>query len=120
MPEYKITREIRDTIATILGSHIFRVSKEDALMQAATAVLDAHAELDHVKVQAEALRGEIRTLAAIQMRQRGVSRLVLTRQELNDLPQDLEVNVEAPEPGVRVYELVSKPTAAALAKIVVN
>jgi len=111
MPEYKLTREMRDTIATILGPHIFRVSKEDALMQSATAVLDANAERDHVKVLAEALRGEIRTLAAIQMRQRGVSRLVLTRKELDDLPQDVEVNVEAPEPGVRVYELVAKTAA---------
>lgn len=120
MPDYKLTREIRDTVQTILGPHIFRVSKEDALMQAATAVLDANAERDHIKVLAEALRGEIRTLAALQMRQRGVSRLVLTRKELEDLPQDLEVNVEAPEPGVRVYELVSKPTAEALSKVVLQ
>src|SRR3981189_3288131 len=111
MPEYKLTREIRETVAAILGPHIFRVSKEDALMQAATAVLDANAERDHVKVLAEALRGEGRRLAAMQMRQRGVSRLVLPRKELDDLPQDLEVNVEAPEPGVRVYELVAKAAA---------
>jgi hypothetical protein len=120
MPDYKLTREIRDTVATILGSHIFRVSKEDALMQAAAAVLDAQGELKHTKLLMEALRGEIRTLAALQMRQRGVSRLVLTRKELDDLPQDLEVNVEAPEPGVRVYELVAKATAEALSKVVLQ
>lgn len=112
MPEYKLTREIRDTVASILGPHIFRVAKEDALMQAATAVLDSKAELDHTKVLMEALRGEIRTLAALQMRQRGVDRLVLTRKELDDLPQDLEVHVEAPEPGVRVYELRTKAPVA--------
>lgn len=111
MPEYKLTRDMRDKIGAILGPHIFLVSKEDALMQAAVEVLDAREELKRTKLLMEALRGEIRTLAAIQMRQRGVSRLVLTRKELDDLPQDLEVNVEAPEPGVRVYELVAKAVA---------
>jgi hypothetical protein len=112
MPESKLSRDLRDKISQILGPHIFRVAKEDALMQAAAAVLDAQAELDYTKVQSEALRGEIRTLAALQMRQRGVERLVLTRKELDDLPQDLEVIVEAPEPGVRVYELRTKPLVA--------
>lgn len=35
MPDYKLGRDIRDKIEGILGPHIFRVAKEDALAQAA-------------------------------------------------------------------------------------
>lgn len=118
MPEYKLGRDMRDKIATILGPHIFRVSKEDALMQSAVAVLDAQGERDRMKVLLEAVRGEIRVLAAIQMRQRGVGRLVLTRKEFDSIPADMEVAIEAPEPGVRVYELRVKQEAPS--RLVVN
>lgn len=74
-------------------------------MQAATQVLDAQQERDRMKLLLEAVRGELRTLALIQMRQRGVERLVLTRKEFEDTPDGVEVHIESPEPGVRIYEL---------------
>lgn len=82
-------------------------------MQAAVAVLDAQAELEHTKVLTETLRGEIRTLAATMIRKGHLDRIVLTRKEFDDIPQDLELYVEAPEPGVRVYELRVRATATA-------
>lgn len=112
MPEYKLTREMRDKVGAILGEHIFRVSKEDALMQAAVAVLDAQAERDRANLLLEAVRGELRALAAIQMRQRGVGKLVLTRKEFDEVPADLEVDISNPEPGVRVYQFVGRPIEA--------
>lgn len=56
----------------------------------------------------EAVRGELRTLAAIQMRQRGVQRLVLTRKEFDEIPKNVDVKIEAPEKGVRIYELIER------------
>lgn len=109
--DYKLGREVRDQIASVLGPHIFRVAKEDALAQAAVAVLDAEGERDRMKLLLEAVRGELHALAAIQMRQRGVGRLVLTRKEFDAIPDGQEVFIEQPEPGVRVYELRAKAAA---------
>lgn len=99
---------LRQTIESVLGSHIFRVTREDALMQAATQVLDAQQERDRLKLLLEAVRGELKTLAAIQMSQRGVSRLVLTRKEFDAVDEESEIHIEAPEPGVRIYEMRRK------------
>lgn len=112
MPEYKLPREMRDKISHILGPHIFTVSKEDALMQAAVSVLDANAERDHAKVLMEALRGEVRTLAAIIIQQQHLARIVVTRKEFDAIPEELELYVEAPEPGVRIYELRARVETA--------
>ncbi|HXI41603.1 MAG TPA: hypothetical protein VNH83_16595 [Bryobacteraceae bacterium] len=103
-----LPKGVRNTIESILGNHIFRVAREDALMQAATAVLDAQQERDRLKLLLEAVRGELRTLAAIQMSQRGVSRLVLTRKEFDAVDEESEVHIESPEPGVRIYEMRRK------------
>lgn len=108
MPEYKLTDEMRDKIREIMGPHIFTVTREDALMQAAVEVLDAKAERDRLQLLLEAVRGEMRTLAAIVIGQQGGLRLVLTRRELEAIPSDAEVHVTTPEPGVRIYELRSK------------
>jgi len=100
-------RGFRAEIEEILGPRIFKIPHSAALQQAAVAVLDATQERDRLKVLLEAVRGELRTLAAIQMKQRGVSRLVLTMKEFQELA-DIEVNVECPEPGVRIYEMRAK------------
>ena len=104
MSNHKLTQPMRDQISSILGVHIWRMAREDAMMQAATAVLDAQAELERCKLRLEALRGEIKTLAALAIKKQGGDRLVLTRKEFNELP-DCEVHVEAPEPGIRIYIL---------------
>lgn len=113
MPEYKLSRDFRDKIGTILGSHIFMVSKEDALMQASVAVLDAQGERDRMRVLLEAVRGELRTLAAVLIRSQHLERIVLTRKEFEEIPADLDLYVEAPEPGVRIYELRVRATPTA-------
>jgi len=91
--------EMRDTSRRILGRTIFRVSKEDALIAVATAVLDRIRARSRQGVGGGA-RGEIRTLAAIQMRQRGGAGSCSRAIELDDLPQVVE-DQRAPEPGVR-------------------
>ncbi len=112
MGNLKLPPQLRDTISRILGAHIFTVSREDALMQAATAVLDATQELETLRLTVETLRGEIRTLVAIQMKQRGVDKLILTRKEFEAIPLDVTVKAEAPEPGIRVYTLIRRPETA--------
>lgn len=104
--ELKLPKDLRDKIGRILGPHIFRASREDALMQAAVAVLDATQELEQLRLTVETLRGEIRTLVAIQIKQRGVDRLILTRKEFDAIPGDVTVKAESPEPGVRIYTLI--------------
>ena len=110
----KITQPMRDQIMTVLGRHIFRVQKEDALMQAAVAVIDAQAELDKATSYLKTLRGELLTLAALVMKQRGGDKIVITAQDLIDLPKDEEIHISNPEPGVRIYERRAIPSRIVL------
>jgi hypothetical protein len=111
------TAKFRAEIEAVLGTKIFQLPKDQALMQAAVETMDARAERDRMKLLLEAVRGEIRTLAALQMRQRGTNRLVLTQKELNELGE-FEVHVETPEPGIRIYELRAKHSEPEKSKIV--
>jgi hypothetical protein len=104
---YTFPKGMRDKISEVLGPHIFTVAKEDALMQAAVAVLDAQQEAMRHKFTMEAVRAELRTLAAIMMKQRGVPRLVITKDEFR-IAQEHEVEASTPEPGIRIYELKRK------------
>jgi len=72
---------------------------------------DAKLEAAHWKQAMQFLRAEIKTLASVLMHERGQRRLVVTERELRALPVDLELHVEVPEPGVRVYELRPKAPA---------
>jgi hypothetical protein len=62
------------------------------------------------QVRFEALKGEIKCLAAVIMSKQAEKRIVITRKELDALPDDIEVHIEAPEEGVRIYTLRKKPT----------
>lgn len=104
----KLTKTLQLSIQSVLGADCFRTPKDEVLMHAAAMVMDATDQNARLKVALEAVRGELRTLAVLQMRQRGVSRLVLTKAELDTVPMDTEVHVESPEPGVRIYEIKTK------------
>lgn len=97
-------KSFKSEIEDILGPRCFTAPRIEVLQQCAVAVLDATQERDRLKLLLEAVRGELRTLAAISMKQRGTTRLVLTRKEFAEIG-DVEVVVESPEPGVRIYEL---------------
>jgi hypothetical protein len=102
-------KAFRAEVESILGKGVFTEPRAQVLMRCATEVLDAKDKHDRMKLLLEAVRGELRTLAAIIMRQQGTSRLVLTRKEFDAVPDNVEVHVETPEPGIRIYELRTKP-----------
>jgi hypothetical protein len=96
------------SVQSVLGEDCFRTPRDEVLMHAAAMVMDATDQAKRLKVALEAVRGELKTLAVLAMRQRGVTRLVLTRSELEAVPRDTEIEVLSPEPGVRIYQIKAK------------
>lgn len=91
------------------------------LAEIAVELMDAKAEAAHWKKSLDTVSTEIKVLAAVAMKQRGETRLVITRKELAEFnDQDTELHVGTPEPGVRIYELRQKCAAvdAAVSKII--
>jgi len=75
------------------------------LAEIAVELQDRIDEAKHWKVISEALRGEIRTLAALIIKQQRLERIVVTQKEFEAFPENQELVIEVPEPGVRIYEL---------------
>jgi hypothetical protein len=100
-----------------LGHQIGRM-----LAEIAVELQDRIDEAKSWRLRFEALRGEIKTLAAIIMARQTDKRIVITRKELDALPEDVEVNVETPEPGVRIYTLhtVVKEPKGDKSKVILN
>jgi hypothetical protein len=93
------------------------------LAEIAVELQDRIDEAKHWKVISEALRGELRTLAALIIKQQHLERIVVTRSEFEAIPADLELYVETPEPGVRVYELrarIAAPPKDSTSKLVLQ
>jgi hypothetical protein len=115
---------VSGTVKKLLGNRDFdkvlpagKMGQEMGRMLAELAV-DIQDYIDKAKfyqVRFEALKGEIKTLAAIVMsKQSGgySSKIVLRKSELDAIPEDLEVHIETPEPGVRVYSMRKVPKDA--------
>lgn len=108
---------VSGTVKKLLGNRDFeKVLPQGELGQQmgrmlAELAVDIQDHIDKAKfyqVRFEALKGEIKTLAAIVMsKQRGgfSSKIVIRKTELDAIPEDLEVHIEQPEPGVRVYTM---------------
>ena len=75
------------------------------LAEIAVELMDAKQEAAHWKTSFETVRDEIKILAAVVMHKRGEQRLVITKAEFAAVPEDTELWLDTPEPGVRVYEL---------------
>lgn len=106
---------VSGAISQILGGRKFNlpggalgVEVGRMLAEIAVELQDRIDEAKAWKIRFEAIRGELKALAAIVMQQKGERRIVLTRAELNAVPEDLEILVETPEPGVRIYRLVDR------------
>lgn len=85
------------TLARLLGTTLAEIAVELADSKLAEA---------HWKTSFGAVRSEIRALAGIILAQRGIGeRIVITEKELRAIPDNLELYVGHPEPGVRIYEL---------------
>lgn len=112
---------VSGTVKKLLGNRDFtRVMPEGELGQQmgrmlAELAVDIQDHIDKAKfyqVRFEALKGEIKTLAAIVMsKQQGglSSKIVITRKEMDAIPEDLEVHIDSPEDGVRVYTMRKIP-----------
>lgn len=119
---------VSGTVKKLLGNRDFdrvlpqgELGKEMGRMLAELAV-DIQDYIDKAKfyqVRFEALKGEIKTLAAIVMSKQADKRIVITRKEMDAIPEDVEVHVEQPEEGVRIYTLrkIPKKTGAEVSRI---
>jgi hypothetical protein len=112
---------VSGTVKKLLGNRDFSQAmpegKAGELMgrMLAELAVDIQDHIDKAKfyqVRFEALRGEIKCLAAIIMSKQAEKRIVITRKELDALPDDVEVHIEAPEEGVRIYTLRKVPKKA--------
>jgi hypothetical protein len=113
---------VSGTVKKLLGNRDFdkvlpagEMGQQMGRMLAELAV-DIQDYIDKAKfyqVRFEALRGEIKTLAAIVIAREGIgNRIVITREQMNAIPADVEVHIETPEEGVRVYTLRKIPKKA--------
>jgi len=110
---------VSGTVKKLLGDRDFvlpagELGQQMGRMLAELAV-DIQDYIDKAKfyqVRFEALRGEIKTLAAIVMSKQPMglsSRITITRKEMDAIPADMEVHIETPEEGVRVYTMRKIP-----------
>lgn len=83
------------------------------LAEIAVELADAKVEAGHWKKAFETVRLEIRTLVGIVLAKQGSGeRIVVTEKELRAIPENLELYVGTPEPGVRIYELRTRAPGA--------
>lgn len=78
------------------------------LAEIAVELMDAKQEARHWKRSYETVREEIKVLAAVTIKEQGGDRLVITRAQYAAVPQNTELWLDTPEPGVRIYELRQK------------
>jgi len=115
---------VSGTVKKLLGNRDFEkvlppgeLGQQLGRMLAELAV-DIQDYIDKAKfyqVRFEALRGEIKTLAAIVMSKQKAglsSRITITRKEMDAIPPDMEVHIETPEEGVRIYTMRKIPKKA--------
>jgi hypothetical protein len=88
------------------------------LAELAVDAADAKVEAAHWKRSFETMKAEFRVAVGVAMRKLSVTKLVITRTELGQVPEDTELYVGTPEPGVRIYEL--RPRRAAVGDAVKN
>jgi len=75
------------------------------LGEIAVELMDAKVEANHWKKAFETVRAEMKQLAAIVLMDKPDKRLVVTEGQLRKVPPGLELHFEAPETGVRIYQL---------------
>lgn len=73
-----------------------------ALAEIAVELMDAKQEAKHWKKSFDTVSDELKVLASVSVKRKG--RLVITRKELQAV-KGLQLFVDTPEPGVRIYEL---------------
>lgn len=117
-PTEKLSAAQLRAVAWIQGHHaaeLGALGTEIGAMVAelTTELMDAKREAGHWKGAFDAVRNELKVLAAVCMRQLKTRRLVITRKELQDVPPNMELWVEGPEDGVRIYELRPKGEGSA-------
>jgi hypothetical protein len=110
------------TVSQILGGRKFnlppsRLGQEMGriLAEIAVELQDKIDEAKHWRLAFEAIRGESKTLVAILLRKdpKLDGKIVITREEFEAIPENAEVVIETPEPGVRIYRLTTKEAAQA-------
>jgi len=99
---------IKGSKATELGALGTEVGR--MLAELTTEQLDARREAAHWKQAYDAIRAELKVLAAIAIKKTGVSRLVITRKDLLELPPDTQLHVQSPDEYTRIYELRREET----------
>lgn len=95
----------RERLQGLLGEQIHRAEVEDALTQAAAAVLDAHEERDHWRKAYAKVSVELRAVVGVVMHAKHTRRMVITEREFNQIDKGLRIAISNPEPGIRVYEI---------------
>src|SRR5471032_657394 len=95
----------RERLHGLLGEQIITAEIEDALTQAAAAVLDAQVERDHWRKAYAKVSVELRAVVGVVMHARHTRRMVITEREFNAIDKNLRIAISNPEPGIRVYEI---------------
>lgn len=98
----------REVLGHLLGNdQIMQAKIADALTQAAAAVQDAHDERDHWRKMYGMVQQEVLVMASVLLKQKGgVGRkLVIRLSEFQQIAPDMQLHVEVPGNGVRVYSL---------------
>jgi hypothetical protein len=103
-----MTTQAEEDLLKLINNPKWGTAIGQTLAEIAVELLDAKAEAAHWKKSFETVRDEIKVLAAVAIRQNGLGRLVVTRKELLSVPENTQLYVGTPEPGVRIYELRRK------------
>lgn len=109
----------QEKLMTLVNNRELAALVGSTLAEIAVELMDAKQEAAHWKNSFDTVRDEIKILAAVAMHKRGDQRLVITKAEFAAVPQNTELWLDTPEPGVRVYELREKrnPVNEAVGKI---
>jgi hypothetical protein len=95
----------RERLQGLLGEQIRNAEVEEALRQAAVAVLEAHEERDYWRRGYAKVSVELRAVVGVVMHARHTRRMVITEREFNQIDKGLRIAISNPEPGIRVYEI---------------
>lgn len=75
------------------------------LAEVAAELADAYAERNHWRNTATGTIAEMKILAGIMLMKQPDRRLVIKKSEMLQIPRELELFYDTPEPGVKVYAL---------------
>jgi hypothetical protein len=107
--------DVSGKVKEILGGRSFKlpggqlgVEVGRMLAEIAVEMQDKIDEAKTWRLRFEVMRGELRTVVAVTLKNlpKLEGKLVITRAEFDAVPENLEVQVDVPEEGVRVYRLV--------------